>query len=336
MNFKPNFLARKSKFSCLLVLFVLLPLVGLFGYERDWQQHPPWVEIEGAKRVYAIGDIHGAFVELANSLRALGLARISRNERFKFDWTGGNATLIFTGDFINRGRFSRQVLESIMDLEKKAKRAGGRVISILGNHEVRLLRGDVAKKALDMRRTAAQRQLYENTLNSFNRSGMTFDEVISERSIYGKWIRNLPMFAVVNGFMFVHGGLPEELHTKEELGRKFIKRVSDGDFSKGILSNKKQVIWSRHWWEDDIFVTRSLKSLNIRGIVFGHTVGALGKNGVIQSKDNRIISIDIGMTPYYGHNKGGGLEIITRNNKMFFTAKYAGRPAEELFAVDLY
>lgn len=321
--------------ALVLVAFLLLPLVGALGYDRDWLEHPPLVEINGAARVYAIGDVHGAFAELANSLRALGLARLDPQDRFRFNWVGGDAVLIFTGDYVNRGRFSRQVIEAIMDLEKKANAAGGLVISVLGNHEIRLLRGEIEVKAGDAKESDSKRFMYQQTLDSFKGAEMTFAEVISENSIYGKWLRNLPLFAVVNGFMFAHGGLPEKPHCKEELAEKFIKRVNDGDFSKGILSSKTQVIWNRHWWEDYDFVSKSLNALGIRGVVFGHTVGAFGKKGLIQARDNRLVSIDIGMTPSYGHSKGGGLEILTQNNKLVFTAKYPGQKIEKLFEVEL-
>ena len=68
----------------------------------------------------AIGDIHG-------NLRALDdlLTRIDR-EVTKSD------TVVFLGDYVDRGPDSRGCIERILDFERSART---RVITLLGNHE---------------------------------------------------------------------------------------------------------------------------------------------------------------------------------------------------------
>ena len=51
--------------------------------------------------------------------------------------------MVFTGDLLDRGPGSRQVMDLIMRLEREAVRAGGQVHQLLGNHEVMNLIGDV-------------------------------------------------------------------------------------------------------------------------------------------------------------------------------------------------
>ena len=88
-------------------------------------------------RVVAIGDVHGAYESMLRLLEGAGIADASGH------WIGGAATLVQVGDLIDRGPDDRRVLELIMRLEEEADRAGGRVISLLGNHEVMNLHGDL-------------------------------------------------------------------------------------------------------------------------------------------------------------------------------------------------
>src|SRR3989338_11421245 len=91
---------------------------------------------QGAARIVGIGDIHGAIDEFKRILKVAGLADGTGR------WTGGKATLIQTGDYMDRGAGTREVLDLLMALEKQAKATGGRAVSLLGNHEVMNLIGD--------------------------------------------------------------------------------------------------------------------------------------------------------------------------------------------------
>jgi len=51
------------------------------------------------------------------------------------DWIGGEAHLVQVGDIPDRGAESRRCLDLLMELEKKAERAEGRVHVLIGNHE---------------------------------------------------------------------------------------------------------------------------------------------------------------------------------------------------------
>ncbi len=90
-----------------------------------------------APRVLAVGDIHGAldaFVEILQQARLLDANR---------KWVGGTATLVQTGDYTDRGAGVRAVMDLLMELEPQAAAARGRVITLLGNHEVMNLIGEL-------------------------------------------------------------------------------------------------------------------------------------------------------------------------------------------------
>lgn len=74
------------------------------------------------RKIFAVGDIHGCFEKLEALMK-----------RLPFD--PGKDVVVFLGDYINRGLESRQVIELLLDLRKKAPYA----VFLLGNHEHDLL-----------------------------------------------------------------------------------------------------------------------------------------------------------------------------------------------------
>ncbi|GAB4283983.1 MAG: hypothetical protein Kow0029_30340 [Candidatus Rifleibacteriota bacterium] len=324
----------------LRVLFIFIAFVVIsfastaLAYERDWNRFPAWIEVTGAHKICAVGDIHGAFDEFSATLEALRVAKRDSENDFRFTWTGRDTVLVLTGDFNDRGLYSKQIYDAVMDLEKQALEKGGRIIALLGNHEAMLLNGQVEDWAKNL--TSYKKQHYQNTLDSFARDGVDFHKAISENGLYGKWIRNRPLFAIVNGYMFVHGGFPNRPVTRSTLAVDFQEDVTRGDWKKGIFMNHDSVLWNRDWWKNQELVNKNIQTLGVMGVVFGHTVGALGPKGSIKNIGTKLVNIDVGMTPAYGNSKGGGLIIsTTTNGLMIFRAVYPDRPEEILFSVKM-
>ncbi|MDD3147380.1 MAG: metallophosphoesterase [Candidatus Riflebacteria bacterium] len=325
---------QKLRFLAVLMVFVVVATVMAAAAGRDWEKYPAYLEITGAKKVYAIGDVHGAFDEFSAALSALKVATRTAKDSFRFNWTAEDAVLVITGDLTDRGLYSKQTYDAVMDLQEKARQAGGQVIVTMGNHEVMLLNGQVEEWAKTL--TSYKKQHYQNTIDSFTRDGLDYHQAISENGVYGRWIRNLPLFAVINGFMFVHGGFPNKPVTRSTLAADFKDDINRGDFKKGIFMNMENVLWNRDWWKDDALVNENLKVLGVMGVIFGHTTKAMGSPGKIIAKDDRLIAIDIGMTPSYGYSKGGGLEIsIAAGDQLVFRAVYPDAPEEMLFSVKM-
>jgi bis(5'-nucleosyl)-tetraphosphatase (symmetrical) len=121
--------------------------------------------------VYAIGDVQGCFDALQALLRKLA-----------FD--GAQDTLWFTGDLVNRGPQSAEVLRFVAGL-------GERAITVLGNHDLHLLA--VACGAAPRR----QRDSFGDVLTATDRDPLLM------------WLRQQPLLHhdTKLGYTLVHAGL---------------------------------------------------------------------------------------------------------------------------------
>jgi hypothetical protein len=154
---------------------------------------PALGQAPGQGRIIAIGDIHGAYDEYTNLLKSAGLIDD------QLAWSGGRATLVQTGDYTDRGAGVRQVLDLIMRLEREAKKSGGQVVALLGNHEIMNLIGD-------------WRDVTPEICASFTKAGVddgcaAYREAMSPRGTYGRWLREKDVAAKVGDSLFMHAGI---------------------------------------------------------------------------------------------------------------------------------
>ena len=185
-------------------------------------------------RVVAVADIHGAYGELVVLLHSVGLIDLDRK------WSGGAATLVPTGDVVDRGARSRECLDLLMELERQAPGAGGSVIPLLGNHEVMNLIGDLRYVTPAMFRTFAAKDAEKRRKEGLKQYGEFLSahaghghavapptddaavkawmdahppgffehrEAFGPGGTYGKWIRAHHGVVQIGDGIFVHGGL---------------------------------------------------------------------------------------------------------------------------------
>ncbi|HZD32711.1 MAG TPA: metallophosphoesterase, partial [Candidatus Angelobacter sp.] len=113
------------------ILFLLLLAIAVFHLNSAASTN------NSPARLVAVGDVHGDFDDFCLILRRAGL--VNNENR----WSGGNATLVQTGDLLDRGAKGREAMDLLMGLEEQAAKAGGQVILLLGNHEVMNILGDL-------------------------------------------------------------------------------------------------------------------------------------------------------------------------------------------------
>ena len=175
-------------------------------------------------RIVAIGDVHGASQPFAGMLTKAGLLDQQGG------WAGGNTVFVQTGDLTDRGDGVRVALDLVMTLEQQAAAAGGRVQTLLGNHEVMNLLGetrdvsaaayssfaDEDSEARRQRTFSAARRLRGTTLTEADRDAwmtahppgfIEYREAFAPRGRYGRWFRSKPVVATIAGTTFMHAGI---------------------------------------------------------------------------------------------------------------------------------
>ena len=144
---------------------------------------PSLVDVPDSKEglVIAIGDLHGDL----SPARALLLASQLVDEQG--NWSGGSATLVQTGDVLDDGPDDLALVQYLQHLQQQAPRSGGRVVLLLGNHEVQNLRGDFS---------ATHPSAVPHRA-----------ELLLPHAPIGSFLRSLPAAFIAGKFLFVHGGV---------------------------------------------------------------------------------------------------------------------------------
>src|SRR6266849_2547370 len=158
--------------ACVFVL-VSLVLVG------QASAGPAKTPAETPEAVVAIGDVHGDFDDFVALLQHTGLIDAQHH------WTGNKATLVQVGDLLDRVPKPREVMDLVMALEKEAPKAGGRVVSLLGNHEMMNLMGD-------LRYVTPQNYASFADGNSEDRRKSAYQQYVKWRNSHSALIAELP------------------------------------------------------------------------------------------------------------------------------------------------
>ena len=117
---------------CVLWLVVVPAVLSL---SADHHHEVP----TGASRttdICAIGDLHGDANHAHAALRLCGVVAED-----SWTWTGGSATVVQTGDVVDRGNASLPLLRHLWALREQASAAGGELLLLLGNHELLNMQG---------------------------------------------------------------------------------------------------------------------------------------------------------------------------------------------------
>lgn len=142
-------------------------------------------------KLFVVGDIHGQYNKMVQLLREKQLI----DQRLQ--WTGGDATLCFTGDFVDRGPNGIGCINLVMSLQKQATLAGGRVVALLGNHELMLLAAHRFENDLFDCISSTFWELWNHN------GGISADlENLSEAHI--EWLSALPAMELIEDYLVMH------------------------------------------------------------------------------------------------------------------------------------
>ena len=192
--------------SCKHLIRLSVAWLLLIGAETSlaWQQSSPY-HWTGVERIIAVGDIHGALVEFQALLVAAGVTDSEHN------WIAGDSHFVSTGDFLDRGADSRQVMDLLRRLQSQAEAADGRVHALLGNHEVMNMTGELAYVLAEEFASYADLDPENAIQNGYKPGFLGHQRAFSPAGEYGAWLSTLPFLIVINDTAFLHGGLSAEL-----------------------------------------------------------------------------------------------------------------------------
>lgn len=221
--------------------------------------------------ITAVGDVHGDFDDLVALLQHCGLIDSQHQ------WIGGKTILVQTGDVLDRGPKPRETLDLLMALQKEAEKKGGRVVVLLGNHEVMNIMGDLRYVSADNYASFAgsnsqklQHYAYEKYLHwrkdhqallatmpqdfpetseaewmARHPAGFIEQrEAFSPQGKYGKWLRERPAVVELNHIIFVHGGIDPDLSSMslQEMDRRIHDEISSFDKTMDFLVAQQVVL----------------------------------------------------------------------------------------------
>ncbi len=249
--------------ACISVLLVLVSAV------LAWAR-PEKAPVKPLEVIVAIGDVHNDFDDFVAILRRTGL--IDKQNH----WTGGKTKFVQVGDLLDRGPKPREVMDLLKSLEREAVQAGGRVVSLLGNHEVMNIMGDLryvtpmnyasfADGNSEERQKAAYHEyvnwrgshasllaelphpmeLTESEWMARHPAGFIEQrEAFGPKGEYGGWLRGHAAVAEIEGIIFLHGGIhPDLAKTKlDAINNRIQDEIKAFDASKQYLQNEKLIL----------------------------------------------------------------------------------------------
>jgi hypothetical protein len=267
------------------------------GVSRDWDRHPAVVDCATASQVIAVGDIHGGYERLVALLRQARVIRADRRSPTGNRWIAGDRRLVCTGDVINKGSGSLRALDLLMGLEDQAASSGGGVIVLLGNHEAEYLANPDNPAACAFR-------------TELEAAGIQ-PAVSTGRHPLGAWLRNRPIAARVNDWLFAHAGQTSG-RTMLQLAERFRAAVETADWRSSFLHAADSILNARRWWRRPGALDANLRALGVRHIVFGHDP-SVTRGVVTPKKGGRLFAIDVGMSPAIDDSPGAVLRITRQH-----------------------
>jgi len=312
---------QRERWIYAFLFFVTFPLFG-----RDWQQCPAVATLDTPEVVYALGDTHGDYKRLATLLAAGHLMPAVPPSPDQGTWSGGRATLVVTGDMLDKWDHALDVIALMRALTASAASQGGRVVISTGNHEAEFLADPGSSKTVDF-----QKELKKAGIKPLDVAGGIDSQGI------GKFLLCLPFASRVNGWFFSHAGSTKGRTLNQLIADLQTGFDADGYKTKVLLGNKGLLearMSPAPWWEQDgenpeQSIARLLAyadALGVKHIVFGHQPGTYvfndgstrTKGTMFQNFHGLVMLIDVGMSKGVNYSEGALLRIDSTSATALF------------------
>jgi len=227
-------------------------------------------------RVVVFGDLHGDYAKFHDMLARAGLIDARDN------WSGGATHLVQVGDVPDRAPDTRKIMDLLIKLEPQARRAGGYLHALIGNHEAMNMEGDLRYTtpgefaAFTTANSAAIRDRYyamvvaalkahppAEGLPKFDPAfraqfdvehplGWVEHQIAwSPQGPYGRWVLTHSAIIRIDDALYLHGGLGPEFvaFDYEAMNKAVIAALNHQPEAAGgphdILWNEQGPLWYR-------------------------------------------------------------------------------------------
>jgi len=229
---------------------------------------------EEVSKMFAVSDIEGQYDDFVSLLQVAGVI----DDELRWSW--GDGHLVLNGDIFDRGDYVTECLWLLYRLEQEARRVGGRVHVMLGNHESMILRRDI-------------RYVHEKYTGGIVRAArINYTDLFGPDMELGRWLRTKHTAIRLNDVLFVHGGMPPRLAANgvsldeiNQLARETIDYRSyeiafDEELRKYYGETDEGPFWYRgyHRTQPGLYpqatlaqVDSILETYSSRAVVVGHT-----------------------------------------------------------------
>lgn len=291
-----------------------------FVVDKDQINIPaPTYHDEG--RIFAVSDIESGY----RTFRDLLINNNVIDENLH--WVFGNGHLVLVGDFVDRGFSTTQVLWFIFKLEQEAKEQGGHVHFIIGNHEIKNMQAN-----------------YESSSPKFVHVAYILEkqqqELYNQNSFLGRWMSSKNSMELINGHLFVHGGIHPEV-ARIDMNLEEMNHVIRTRYYKGYYPKKEKSVeqlltstnsgpnWYRGYFKDDDLtqeqVDEGLNKFEAKTVIVGHTI----QPKVTRIFNGKVIGIDVQHPKDYHKNwPGRESEALLIENEKFYRVFSNGKKRE--------
>jgi hypothetical protein len=224
-------------------------------------------------RIVAVGDLHGDYAAWIAIARDAGIIDSSNR------WSGGRTTLVQVGDIADRGPDTLRIIRHLRQLEREAVPAGGKVLTVLGNHEAMNVTGDLRYvtvpefTAFATPQSAAKRDAFfganrETILKAYRANDPKLSEAairqawiartplgwVEHREAWspsgeiGRWAARNPAIVKIGSYLFVHGGISAEIAQRSisTVNRDIARAIAKADSSNtSALEDPLGPLWYR-------------------------------------------------------------------------------------------
>lgn len=215
------------------------------------------------KKLFVVSDIEGNFRTLC---KLLFKARVIDRS---LHWVFEDGHLVVLGDCFDRGEEVTECLWLIYSLEEKARKAGGDIHFILGNHEIMNMNGDWR---------------YVHPKYAERKSGNS-TALYSGNNELWRWLGTKNIVEKSGDILFVHGGIAPELvqnnlSVKEinDLARRYYSNINEAinvPMASLLFDSNTSPFWYRGYYIGTALeeqIDSALRHFGVKTIVTGHTV----------------------------------------------------------------